>query len=71
MLPLARARARLRMQVDVVALDIPDYPQIIKKPMDLGTIAAGLAVSAPLPHLPPRASRWPHFPGARSLTHLS
>jgi len=29
--------------VDIVALDIPDYPEIIKKPMDLGTIAAGLA----------------------------
>lgn len=25
--------------VDPVALNLPDYPKIIKKPMDLGTIA--------------------------------
>jgi hypothetical protein len=43
------------MQVDIVALDIPDYPEIIKKPMDLGTIAAGLAVCGRFPHLPLRA----------------
>ena len=27
--------------VDYVALDIPDYPLVIREPMDLGTIKAG------------------------------
>lgn len=30
--------------VDVKGLGIPDYPSVVKKPMDLGTVAAGLQV---------------------------
>jgi hypothetical protein len=52
------------MQVDIVALNIPDYAEIIKKPMHLYAIADGLAVSFPLSVLPPFAwfllgQHWP------------
>ena len=40
------------MQVDIVALNIPDYAEIIKKPMHLYAIADGLAVSFPFSVLP-------------------
>lgn len=40
------------IQVDIVALNIPDYAEIIKKPMHLYAITDGLAVSFPFSMLP-------------------
>jgi hypothetical protein len=42
--------------VDPVALNIPDYPTIIKNPMDLGTINLRSALSPP-PILPQQSGK--------------
>ena len=50
-------------QVDPEALGIPDYPGVIKRPMDLGTIRDKLAPGAPAP--PAAAGRRAGVHGAR------
>jgi hypothetical protein len=58
------------MQVDIVALNIPDYAEIIKKPMHLYAIADGLAVSFPFSVLPCLLGFSSANIRLRAITHL-
>jgi hypothetical protein len=40
------AEAWFAKPVDPVALDLPDYFQVVRRPMDLGTVHSGLAQGA-------------------------